>query len=317
MSELKCEFCDLILKNKTTLGIHQKNAKRCIELQVKKNGVPVYSNTNKQTKAGRPPKNKSSVIETTERPVEDKLEEEEEIEEDAEIPFSSSSEEESSSSSEEDEKYERVSQSKFNNVFKKKYTTIKTEVIKNDKPAEVHTKKIEDNNTLQTVDNKIVEDFSNNLKSDLKESVDMQHTNFQQSLSQLEIRTSFIEKKMDSMISNTSDLKNSINKLSSQLSSILERLEDNGKNEKRIRSLENKMERGNITVNDIERVIDDKLDDMFHLTKKMLAEVESKNELLDIFRDNMDDIVDKHYDLYKKFKYIKEDMEDMVYPKKK
>jgi uncharacterized coiled-coil protein SlyX len=315
MTELKCEFCDLILKNKTTLSIHQRNAKRCIELQIKKNGVPVY--TNKQTKVGRPPKNTKS--ENAEQPVETKPEvedsSEEEIDEDAEIPLSS---EEESSSSEEEEKYERVSQSKFNNLFKKKYTTIKTEIIKNDKPAEVHTKKIEDNNTLQTVEKKIVEDFSNNLKSDLKESIDiqMQHTNFQQSLSQLEMRTSFIEKKMDSMMSQSSDLKNSMNKLSSQISSILERLDD-GKNEKRIRSLENKFERGNITVNDIERVIDDKLDDMFHLTKKMLAEVESKNELLDIFRDNMDDIVDKHYDLYKKFKFIKEDMEDMVYPRKK
>ena len=66
---------------------------------------------------------------------------------------------------------------------------------------------------------------------------------------------------------------------------------------------------------DIERIMDDKLDDMFSITRKMLAEVESKSELLDIFRENMEDIVDKHYDLYKKFKYVKEDIEDMVYDK--
>jgi single-stranded DNA-specific DHH superfamily exonuclease len=66
---------------------------------------------------------------------------------------------------------------------------------------------------------------------------------------------------------------------------------------------------------DIERIMDEKLHEMFYITRKMLAEVESKNDLLDIFRENMEDIVDKHYDLYKKFKYVKEDMEDMVYDK--
>jgi hypothetical protein len=75
--------------------------------------------------------------------------------------------------------------------------------------------------------------------------------------------------------------------------------------EKRMKSIESS--------GDIERIMDDKLDDMFSITRKMLAEVESKSELLDIFRENMEDIVDKHYDLYKKFKYVKEDIEDMVY----
>lgn len=90
-----------------------------------------------------------------------------------------------------------------------------------------------------------------------------------------------------------------------------------GINDKRLKSIENKLERGNISVKDVEKVIDNKLDDMFTITSKMLAEVESKSELLDIFRENMEDIVDKHYDLYKKFKYVKEDIEDMVYDKRR
>jgi hypothetical protein len=102
----------------------------------------------------------------------------------------------------------------------------------------------------------------------------------------------------------------SVSKLETKMNSMLDiigKLEVS--NEKRMKSIEK------VGINDIERVIDDKLDDMFHITRKMLAEVESKSELLDIFRENMEDIIDKHYDLYKKFKYVKEDIEDMVYDK--
>jgi predicted RNase H-like nuclease (RuvC/YqgF family) len=81
--------------------------------------------------------------------------------------------------------------------------------------------------------------------------------------------------------------------------------------EKRMKSIEPPKD----VEKDIERIMDNKLHEMFYITKKMLAEVESKNDLLDIFRENMEDIVENHYDLYKKFKYIKDDMEDMVYDK--
>ena len=102
----------------------------------------------------------------------------------------------------------------------------------------------------------------------------------------------------------------SVNKLETKINSMLDLIGKlDASNEKRMKSIEK------VGIKDIERVIDDKLDDMFSITRKMLAEVESKSELLDIFRENMEDIIDKHYDLYKKFKYVKEDIEDMVYDK--
>ncbi len=231
-------------------------------------------------------------------------ESEDEIDENAEIPFSSS-EDESSSSSEDDndepykvqelsavqevfnniENYQRTNPARLNNLFKKKSTIVKTEIIKDDQPPEVHKRKIEEY-LPSKVDVKFPED-----NKDLKEI------------------SKVIE---DKFIHLENKVMSSVNKLETKMNSMLDiiaKLEAG--NEKRMKSIE----REKIGIKDIENVIDDKLDDMFSITRKMLAEVESKSELLDIFRENMEDIIEKHYDLYKKFKYVKEDIEDMVYDK--
>ncbi len=309
---VECEFCGAELKNQNVLSIHKAKTKACIELQIKKLGKPL-SEINKEKKAkedaikkaknedkkikeeAKTPKEEPQKIETNfVEETDDDSEEEhiDDIDEDAELPFSSS--DESSSDNEEEhkeeppivkeifdrvEEYQRTAPSRLNNMFKRKTTTVKTEIINDDQPDEVHKKKIEEflpqPKDIQKEISKLIEDKFVSFENKMMKS---------------------LETKMNSILENLGKIE--------------------GVNDKKMKSIENKLERGTISIKDIERVIDSKLDDMFTITTKMLAEVESKSELLDIFRENMEDIIEKHHGLYKKFKYIKEDMEDMVYDKR-
>jgi hypothetical protein len=309
MTEFKCEFCNGIFKSKQYLNRHKEKTKACVEIQIKQLGKP-FSEIEKEKIAAEESENKSSKKEK--KIVEENKsadESDDEIDENAEIPLSSSEDESSSSSESEDEpykvetlstvkevfnnieNYQRTNPARLNNLFKKKSSTVKTEIITDDQPPEVHKRKIEEYlpSKSPSVDVKFSED-----NKDLKKEI----------TKVIEDKFSHLETKVMSTIS----------KLETKMNTMLDiigKLE--ASNEKRMKSIENKLEK--IGINDIERVIDDKLDDMFSITRKMLAEAESKSELLDIFRENMEDIVDKHYDLYKKFKYVKEDIEDMVYDK--
>ena len=252
--------------------------------------------------------------------VNDDTSSDDEIDENAEIPLSSSedeshlySEDESSSSSESEEEtykieepstvqevfnnienHQRTNPARLNNLFKKKSTTVKTEIIKDDQPPEVHKRKIEEflpPNPEKVVSSKppvsqpvVVTPDIKALSEDINKNIEKKITSSITSL----------ENKVNSLLDVIGKVNNSISAL-----------------EKRMKSIEPPKE----VEKDIERIMDDKLHEMFYITKKMLAEVESKNDLLDIFRENMEDIVENHYDLYKKFKYIKDDMEDMVYDK--
>lgn len=329
MSKFVCDFCGGEYKSKVNLNIHKEKTKSCIALQIKKLGKP-FSEFNKEKKALEETKNiKKQEKKTPEEevknqcpvivncePVDNTLsledEFEEEIDENAEIPLTSSSDDESSSSDEEPykltelstvkevfdniENYQRTNPSRLNNLFKKKSSTVKTEIITDDQPLEVHKRKIEEylpSKDMEKNPNKEISSTNDGkLQKEISKLIEDKITHFE---------TKFMK---------------TVNNLDVKMNSILEiigKLEDI--NEKKMKSIENKLERGNIK--DIERVIDEKLDDMFSITRKMLVEVESKSELLDIFRENMEDIVDKHYDLYKKFKYVKEDIEDMVYNKRR
>lgn len=292
MTDFKCEFCNSVFKSKQYLNKHKERTKACIEIQVKKLGKP-FSEIKKE---------KIAPEEAEKKIVEENISDNE-SDENAEIPFSS--DDESSSSSEDEnnepykleelsavqevfdniEKYQKTNPSRLNNLFKKKSTTVKTEIIGDDQPSEFHKKKIEEY-----------------LPSTTK--VDVKDQDLKKEISKvIEDKFSHLETKVMS----------SVNKLETKINYMLDiigKLE--ASNEKKMKSIERLG-----SIKDIERVMDDKLDDMFSITRKMLAEVESKNELLDIFRENMEDIVEKHYDLYKKFKYVKEDIEDMVYSKKR
>jgi hypothetical protein len=228
-----------------------------------------------------------------------------EIDENAEIPLSSSSEE-----SEEEtykieepstvqevfnniENYQRTNPARLNNLFKKKQTTIKTEIIRNDQPPEVHKRKIEE--FLPPTSEKVVSsEPSNNI--DIKALSEDINKNIEKKITSSIIS---LENKVNSLLDVIGKVNNSISSL-----------------EKRMKSIEPSKDVERYKVEkDVERIMDEKLHEMFYITRKMLAEVESKNDLLDIFRENMEDIIENHYDLYKKFKYIKDDMEDMVYDK--
>jgi hypothetical protein len=173
--------------------------------------------------------------------------------------------------------------SKFNNIFKKKQSTIKTEIIRNDQPSEVHMRK----------------EFLPKKQPDITIPIISTENN-----SELTYKFNSMENVVLSALNKMEAKNNSMMEMMSKMTEVITMLEgEKRENEKIIKSLENKLER------------DDKIDNMFSSTRKILAEVESNRDLLDIFRENMEDIIDKHYDLYKKFKYVKEDMEDMVYDK--
>ena len=305
MTDFKCEFCNRIFKSRQYLNKHKEKTKTCIDIQIKKLGKPFSEIEKEKIHAEDANENEAE----NEKKIVDEEntsgESEEEIDENAEIPLSSSSEDESSSSERDDEpykvedlstvkevfdnieKYQKTNPARLNNLFKKKSTTVKTEIINDDQPPEVHKRIIEEYlpSKSPTVDIKFSGD-----NQDLKKEISKV----------IEDKFSHLETKVMS----------SVSKLETKMNSMLDiigKLE--ASNEKRIKSIEK------VGIKDIERIMDDKLDDMFSITRKMLAEVESKSELLDIFRENMEDIVDKHYDLYKKFKYVKEDIEDMVYDK--
>jgi len=351
MTEFKCEFCEEKLQSQSALNVHRAKTKSCIELQIKKLGKPL-SEINKEKKAAEEARKAKKKAEKAERDkkkaekdkkkaeaekeksrkaaekayreaeeeIAKKKDEKEivtetdddsEIDENAEIPLSSSEDESSSSESEEEEhykvkeqstvkeefdnieNYQRTNPTRLNNLFKKKSTTVKTEIIREDQPPEVHKRKIEE--CLQPVKQEPVDCVSNEAPLDklgpVTPTID------------IKALSEDINKKVNSSIVSLETKINSLIDVMGKVTVSIASLE------KRIKSIEASVD----IEKDIERIMDDKLDDMFSITRKMLAEVESKSELLDIFRENMEDIVDKHYDLYKKFKYVKEDIEDMVY----
>lgn len=56
---------------------------------------------------------------------------------------------------------------------------------------------------------------------------------------------------------------------------------------------------------------------IIEIIKRIQAEVETKDDLLQIFKEDLEETLDKYYELYKKLKDVKYDMEDMVYGKDK
>jgi hypothetical protein len=66
----------------------------------------------------------------------------------------------------------------------------------------------------------------------------------------------------------------------------------------------------------IEKILVKKDDEVMEFITKIRLDMESKNETLEILREEFDNMADNYYDIYKKFKYIKEDMEEMVEEKR-
>ena len=72
------------------------------------------------------------------------------------------------------------------------------------------------------------------------------------------------------------------------------------------------------TINKLEKTLNNcNPSSIIEIIKKIQAEVETKDDLLQIFKEDLEETLDKYYELYKKLKDIKYDMEDMVYGKEK
>jgi hypothetical protein len=154
-------------------------------------------------------------------------------------------------------------------------------------PPSINNKEIEAKlslilNTLSSKDNKTVEEIKR-----LKEELNMRDEEYKQ----------------------RDDLKNKgiieeIKKLREELKARDE--EAKNRNETIIKS-----------IGKLEKVIDEcNPSAMVEIIKKIQAEVESKEELLQIFKEDLDETCEKYYELYKKLKDVKYDMEEMVYKKK-
>ena len=124
-----------------------------------------------------------------------------------------------------------------------------------------------------------------------------------------EVNTKEIESKL-SLILNTLNSKD--NKVLEEIKKLREELkqreEEAQKRDENIRKMISKLEKV-IGENNPSSIIE--------IIKRIQAEVECKDDLLQIFKEDLEETCDKYYELYKKLKDVKYDMEEMVYGKEK
>lgn len=112
---------------------------------------------------------------------------------------------------------------------------------------------------------------------------------------------------MKEMMNTLVKVVDSVKKLEERVSQLI------SDNDKKNKELEKYIKSSNNTVVDkIEEMFGSTIENNIESSKKILAEIDSKNETLEIFKEDIEETCDKYYEIYKKFKSIKEDMEDMV-----
>ncbi len=278
MSEpIICEYCGSKSKNKNSLYIHQKGAAKCIKKQVEKLGKPLY-----ELKL----ENKKEKSKKERKPKEESESESEE-EENQEIPFISSSEEGSDIDIQisESEEEEVVVKSKFSNskiLFKNKEPSPPKEKT----PPKEEQKHDTDTTPLNT---------ESTPRKSLKHPELMSEIN--------DIKKEVDTKEIISSILTALNSKD--NKVLEEIKKMRDELKDRDES---LRKTISKLEK---TLNDCNPLT------IIEIIKRIQAEIESKDDLLQIFKDDLEETLDKYYDLYKKLKDIKYDMEDMVYGDKK
>ncbi len=305
--KFKCEICDASYANKSSIHTHQKNSESCIKLQLEKLGhykfpeqakIVIESKNNKKTKPRAPrkqkePDNKDEKKVNKKYSDDDDDDDDDDISENDEIPLDSSSEDEDvevkglTSSSEDEQNsdkedainfFKNMGATKFDNMktFKKKYTTVSQEVINDG----VKTEEIKP-------DTKPVE------KPKEEKSI---------RIDSLETKLNDVMKILVKVSDSISSLDNKINRLSAD-------------NEKKYKDIEKRIKDidMNTIITKIEDVFGSTIENNVEISKKLLAEIDSKNETLEILKEDIDETCDKYYEVYKKFKVIKEDMEDMVH----
>jgi methyl-accepting chemotaxis protein len=116
------------------------------------------------------------------------------------------------------------------------------------------------------------------------------------------------------------DITNMILKLSDSIVSLDNKISRiSADNEKKDKEIEKRMKDINVDkiIGKIEDMFSTTIENNIEVSKKMLAEIDSKNETLEILKEDIDETCDKYYEIYKKFKNITEDMEDMFRSRRK
>jgi len=280
MSEyLICEFCNSKSKSKHLLTIHQKGVAKCIKMQIEKLGKPLYEASLKKLENKKDKPKKEPKDEPKE---ESSSESESEEDENQEIPFISSSEEESDidiqmSESEEETPKEAV---------KPKFTNSKLLF----KKKESSPPKEQPHNTPES---RITEPAP---RKSLKHPELMSEVN---DVKKQEVDTKEIVSSILSAL-NTKD-----NKVLEEIKKLRDELKDR---DDALRKTITKLEKTLTDCNPLS---------IIEIIKRIQAEVETKDDLLQIFKEDLEETLDKYYELYKKLKDVKYDMEDMVYGKDK
>jgi hypothetical protein len=289
-----CEFCDARYSSPSGLYCHQKTSSSCLELQLNKLGSYKYKIKDKTPqkapkKTSPKPLSKTNTTTVTKK-VDAKKEESsdsESMSENEEIPLDSSSDEEEEVdvnplSDTDDEESKNSDKEDAINFFKNMGAT-KFDNIKTFKKK------------YTTVSKEVIDEDSKKENFEVKEGT----TNIENRLVDI---TNMILKLSDSIVS----LDNKISRISAD-------------NEKKDKEIEKRMKDINVDkiIGKIEDMFSTTIENNIEVSKKMLAEIDSKNETLEILKEDIDETCDKYYEIYKKFKNIKEDMEDMFRSRRK
>lgn len=313
--KFECDICGSVFSAKSSVYTHQKKSENCFKLQMEKLGYYKYpedvkkitemkklKEEQKKTKVEQNKKEPSDKdTKKVSQPQKNQSQEDDDsddISENDEIPLDSSSEDdveidEMSSSSEDEETknsdkedaikfFKNMGATKFDNIktFKKKYTTVSKEVI---------------NDGVKTEDVKTVNKPVESCK--------------EQDL----LRVNALENKL-------SDIMNVLVKVSDNIISLDNKITRiTTDNDKKYKDIERRLKDidTNSIIDKIEGIFGSTIENNVEISKKLLAEIDSKNETLEIIKEDIDETCDKYYEIYKKFKIIKEDMEDMVRSKRK
>lgn len=281
MSETVCKYCDSKTKN---LIHHHKNTLKCIKLQVEKLGKPLYDFSLKKLE-NKPSRKPRTIKEKKSSPKKEETEES-----DIDVQFTDKSDEDNSDIEDVNNDIEDI--------------TDDIEDVNNDIEDITDEDDIED---ISDEDNKVEPKNKSPIKekNDIKKS--LKHPELMKELS-----SNYDNKEIESkltLIINTLNSKD--NKVIDEIKKLREEL--------KLRDEEAKQRHENLkkTINKFEKLMSDSNPvSIIEIIKRIQAEIESKDELLQIFKDDLEETCDKYYELYKKLKDIKYDMEDMVYGKK-
>ena len=274
---LECEFCGS--KSTTEEGIknHQKRTAKCLDIQMKKLGKhkypPVVPRKPKEESKKEP--SKKEALKKEESKKEPLTKEDEDDDEDDDI---SENDEIPFESSDDEEQVEIKTSSEDDSDKEDAISFFKDMGASKFDNIKTFKKK------YTTTSREVINDDEKPIVTPATASIDMKE-----------------------MMNTLVKVVDSVKKLEERVSQLI------SDNDKKNKELEKHIKNANNTVIDkIEEMFGSTIENNVESSKKILAEIDSKNETLEIFKEDIEETCDKYYEIYKKFKSIKEDMEDMV-----